>query len=104
MMTKGGLVVLDGPIGTELAARGVDTSLPLWSARGVLEAPQTLAEIHSDYGKAGARVHTANTFRTKRRTLGDQWRHATTRAVAIARGAVPTNSVPSGTSSRTCTL
>jgi len=32
------VTVLDGPLGTELDRRGVDTSLPLWSARALLEA------------------------------------------------------------------
>ena len=30
-------VLLDGAVGTELARRGVDTTLPLWSARALLD-------------------------------------------------------------------
>ena len=88
-MTRMLPLLLDGPVGTELDRRGVDTSLPLWSARAIAEAPDVLAAIHRDYAAAGAEVHTANTFRSRRATLGDRWEELTHRAVAIARGAVP---------------
>ena len=85
------LIVLDGPIGTELHARGIPTDLPLWSASAIETAPDVLAKIHSDYATAGATVHTANTFRTQRRTMGERWREFTVRAVKIARSSVPTS-------------
>ena len=62
-------ILLDGPVGTELDRRGVDTSLPLWSARALLEAPEVLRQIYRDYREAGAEVLTANTFRTHARNL-----------------------------------
>ncbi|MBW3582522.1 MAG: homocysteine S-methyltransferase family protein [Euryarchaeota archaeon] len=62
-------LVLDGPTGTELERRGVDTTLPLWSARAIMDAPDVLKKIHRDHLLAGAEVHTANTFRTNPRTL-----------------------------------
>ena len=65
--------ILDGPMGTELGARGVATPGPLWSAEGLVHAPGVVAAIHRDYAAAGASVHTANTFRTKRRQAGDGW-------------------------------
>lgn len=83
------ITVLDGPIGTELAARGVPTPLPLWSAAAIDSAPQVIADIHRDYANAGATVHTANTFRTKRRTVGDDWLRLTRQAVSLARNNVP---------------
>jgi S-methylmethionine-dependent homocysteine/selenocysteine methylase len=61
--------ILDGAMGTELARRGVDTGLPLWSANALLNAPQTVCQIHRDYLLAGAQVLTTNTFRTNTRTL-----------------------------------
>ncbi len=82
------VVVLDGPVGTELAARGVPTPLPLWSAAAIRQAPDVLADIHRAYADAGATVHTANTFRTKRRTIGADWRTLVREAVAIARSAI----------------
>ena len=85
------ITLLDGPLGTELQARGVATELPLWSAAAIDSAPQVIAEIHHDYALAGATVHTANTFRTKRRTAGDDWERLARRAVQIVRNAVPSS-------------
>lgn len=79
-------------MGTELDARGVDTTLPLWSARALVEAPEIVEAIHREYVAAGATVHTANTFRTKRRTLratGIAWAPLARLAVQIARAATP---------------
>ncbi len=84
------LTLLDGPMGTELARRGVSTRLPRWSAPALWEAPEVVAAIHRDYAAAGATVHTANTFRTTRRVLGEGWARWAREAVSIARGAVPT--------------
>lgn len=61
--------VLDGATGTELERRGLRTSLPLWSASAVREAPDLLLRIHADYVAAGADIVTACTFRTSRYTL-----------------------------------
>jgi S-methylmethionine-dependent homocysteine/selenocysteine methylase len=83
------LTLLDGPLGTELAARGVATPHPQWSAHAIDHAPDIVAQIHRDYADAGAAVHTTNTFRAKRRTVGDAWERLTRRAVALARCAVP---------------
>jgi S-methylmethionine-dependent homocysteine/selenocysteine methylase len=83
------MLILDGPVGTELDARGYRTELPLWSAGAVRDAPELLAQIHRDYAAAGATVHTANTFRTKARQAGEGWRELTEAAVRIARSAVP---------------
>ena len=83
------ITLLDGPLGTELHARGVVTDLPLWSAAAIDTAPDVIAAIHRDYVDAGATVHTANTFRTKRRTAGDQWQRLARQAVRIACQSVP---------------
>lgn len=48
-----------------------------------------MARIHADYARAGARVHTANTFRTRARTAPEDWEALARRAVALCRGAVP---------------
>ena len=75
-----GVLLLDGAMGTELRRRGVPTPLPLWSAHGLLLAPDVVLKIHRDYVGAGAGALTANTFRTTRRAL------AATAAVAAATG------------------
>src|SRR5579883_1481352 len=84
----GRLIVLDGPLGTELARRGVATPAPAWSAHALDVAPEVVAAIHRDYVAAGATVHTTNTFRTKRRSVGDRWEELLKRAVRIARESV----------------
>src|SRR5262245_2109257 len=81
--------LLDGPVGTELGARGVSTPAPLWSAAALEGAPQVVAAIHRDYAAAGATVHTAVTFRTQPHVAPDAWRRLLESAVRIAREAVP---------------
>ena len=86
------ILLLDGATGTELGRRGVDISLPLWSARALLDAPKTLEAVHRDYLHAGADLITTCTFRTHRRSLakgnlGDRARELTHRAVEIAQRA-----------------
>ncbi|NTU64001.1 MAG: homocysteine S-methyltransferase family protein [Chloroflexi bacterium] len=91
-LAAGDVLLLDGATGTELQRRGVDTSLPLWSARALLEAPDMLRAIHADYITAGADIITTNTFRTHRRTLtragqGERAHELTQFAVRLAREA-----------------
>jgi S-methylmethionine-dependent homocysteine/selenocysteine methylase len=88
-------LLLDGATGTELARRGVDTGLPLWSANALLTevGMRVLQQIHTDYLAAGADIITANTFRTHVRALapsgnGHRALELTQRAVEIARAAV----------------
>lgn len=83
------ITLLDGPTGTELAARGVATPAPAWSAAALETAPEVLVAIHREYAAAGAVVHTAATFRTQRRHLGDRWEALCRRAVELCRGVVP---------------
>src|SRR5437867_3363092 len=85
-------LLLDGAVGTELARRGVDTRLPLWSARALFDdnGLATLTRIHEEYARAGARILVTNTFRTTFRSLeragkADAWREANLKAVECAR-------------------
>lgn len=75
-------------MGTELGRQGVALTLPEWSARALDTAPQTVELVHRRYVAAGADVHTANTFRTKRRNVGDRWEELARRAIRIARACV----------------
>jgi S-methylmethionine-dependent homocysteine/selenocysteine methylase len=91
-LAAGPPLLLDAAMGTELARRGSRTTLPLWSAWALFEAPEEVFAIHRDAVSAGADVLTANTFRTHRRSLekaglGDGARVLTARAVALARRA-----------------
>lgn len=83
------MILLDGAMGTELTRRGVDTTLPLWSAIALDAAPHVVEQIHRDYLDAGAHVLTANTFRTNVRALAKagiahRARELTFRAVELA--------------------
>jgi S-methylmethionine-dependent homocysteine/selenocysteine methylase len=69
MLSLPDILLLDGPTGTELQRRGIDTTLPLWSARALLTAPEVVEQIHLDYIAAGADVVTTNSFRTNRRAM-----------------------------------
>ncbi|MCY3414900.1 MAG: homocysteine S-methyltransferase family protein [Candidatus Heimdallarchaeota archaeon] len=85
--------LLDGPMGTELHRRGSDTTLPLWSARALIEDPDLILSIYHDYILAGARIITTNTFRTQRYTfdkvgIEDQSVKLTKRALGLALKAV----------------
>ena len=92
-LQSGRVLILDGATGTELDRRGVDTSLPLWSARALIVAPDVVRQVHRDYLDAGADILTTNTFRTHRRTLtragvGERTRELTQLAVTLAREAI----------------
>jgi S-methylmethionine-dependent homocysteine/selenocysteine methylase len=65
-------LVLDAAMGSDLDRRGLPTTLPLWSAVGLLERPDLVRQIHLENLLAGADVITTDTFRTTARTL----RHA----------------------------
>lgn len=87
-------LLLDGATGTELARRGVPTTLPLWSARAFTSPAglRTLTGIHADYVRAGAEIIVTNTFRTTRRALAtaglaDRWEEFNRLAVRAAREA-----------------
>ena len=81
--------ILDGAIGTQLISRGFGLEAPDWSARAIGEAPTLLAQLHVDYARAGATLHTANTFRTQPRAMGEGWTATLRAAVRLARDAVP---------------
>ena len=81
------ITLIDGPMGTLLGQRGVDLTRPGWSAHALRAFPEAVLSVHRDYARAGATVHTANTFRTRQRDLGDDWQELTTVAVQLARKA-----------------
>lgn len=49
-----GLLVVDGGLATELEWRGYDLRDPLWSARLLLEEPNAIQQVHTDYLWVGA--------------------------------------------------
>ena len=62
-------ILLDGGMGRELRARGVDVMTAIWSANGLIKAPDTVRQIHLDYIAAGADIITTNTYGIIRNNL-----------------------------------
>ena len=59
------VTLLDGAMGTELKARGVDVpdhTTSIWSAKALRNDPQTIVDIHRAYIDAGAEVITINNY------------------------------------------
>jgi len=81
------VIVLDGPMGTELSARGVATPEPGWSAHALESAPEIVRAIHADYVRSGAAVLRTNTFRAQPRIFPERWRGLVAKAVVLARSA-----------------
>jgi homocysteine S-methyltransferase len=87
------VVVLDGALATELERRGVDLRDPLWSAKCLIESPQTIRAVHLDYFRAGADVATTATYQAsfegfeRRGVDREEAGHLMREAVAIAAAA-----------------
>jgi homocysteine S-methyltransferase len=56
------VLILDGALATELERRGADLNDPLWSARILIEQPDLIREVHTDYFAAGADVATTASY------------------------------------------
>lgn len=69
-LTDGATILIDGAMNTELSRRGLQFNTDEW-LRVNCTSPETIAEIHSDYARAGAEVHIANSFATARHVLKD---------------------------------
>ena len=63
------ITILDAGMGKTLSLRGVDIPPTIWSANALLEAPETVVEIHRENIAAGAQIITANTYGVIRRDL-----------------------------------
>ena len=63
--------ILDGGMGQELLARGVEANGTLWSGNALLQEKyhQLLLNTHLDFIKAGAEVIVTTTFTTRRKRL-----------------------------------
>ena len=83
------MTILDGPMGTALAAAGVPTPAPRWSAAALRSDPAAVARVHAAHAAAGVDILTANTFRTTPRAWGGGWQDRVRQAVGLARAAAP---------------
>ncbi len=57
-----GVMVLDGGLATTLEARGRDLNDPLWSARVLMDAPEEIARVHTEFLEAGADCIATSTY------------------------------------------
>jgi homocysteine S-methyltransferase len=92
-LEKKKILLLDGPMGTELERRNVATPLPAWSAKAIITHPYIIYDIHKDYLSCGVDILTANTFRTNRRAMKnagmeEKARGLTAEAIKIAKDVV----------------
>ena len=65
-------ILLDGGMGRELRSRGVNVLNTIWSANGLIKAPDTVRQIHRDYISAGADIITTNTYGIIRSNLAKE--------------------------------
>ncbi|MCP4628668.1 MAG: homocysteine S-methyltransferase family protein, partial [bacterium] len=65
-------LLLDGGMGRELRSRGVDVTTAIWSATGLIKAPDIVRQIHQDYISAGADIITTNTYGIIRSNLAKE--------------------------------
>ena len=84
------LTILDGGMGGELQRRGIGSSDGIWSAKALIDHPEMVADIHSEYINAGASVIITNSYSTIPSYLGkegkqDQYLELTATAARIAR-------------------
>ncbi|MEH7096433.1 homocysteine S-methyltransferase [Neobacillus vireti] len=54
ILSQHSIMLLDGALATELESHGCNLDDPLWSARVILENPELIYRVHSDYFRAGA--------------------------------------------------
>ena len=91
--------VLDGGMGQELLARGVEANGTLWSANALLQEKyhQLLLDTHLDFINSGAEIIVTTTFTTRRMRLRDngvedKFEYLNTKAGEIAKKAKDLNS------------
>lgn len=92
-LDAGGVLLLDGPTGTELERRGAEMSASAWCGPASVENYDLLRRIHADYLAAGCDIVTANTYASSRLMLeaagiGDRVREVNAAAIRAAREAV----------------
>ncbi|SFT92615.1 homocysteine S-methyltransferase family protein [Sedimentitalea nanhaiensis] len=63
------VTLLDGSIGQELVRRSGTRATPLWSTRVMMDDPDLVGALHSDYFAVGATVATTNTYAVHRSRL-----------------------------------
>jgi homocysteine S-methyltransferase len=70
-LAEGGIVVLDGGVGSEIQRRGIVMDPCAWSGFAHWRHPELVRGIHEDYIRAGAEIITTNTFSSAKHILED---------------------------------
>lgn len=83
------VTLLDGPMGTQLEARGIELRLPGWSGHAISDAPEVVRAVHREYAGAGCAAHRANSWRCRRGAFPEDWVWRAARAVELCRESVP---------------
>ena len=95
---RGGVVLMDGAMGTELERRGVPMHGQAWSAAAMDSHPEVVRDIHRDYIAAGAELHIVNSFALGRHVLeraglGDRFEAVNRRSVELCKEAIDSAAV-----------
>lgn len=62
LLAKRQVLILDGGFATELERYGLDLNHELWSARALIEHPDLVRQVHTDYLNAGADLILSGTY------------------------------------------
>ncbi|MGI9324122.1 MAG: homocysteine S-methyltransferase family protein [Pseudomonadales bacterium] len=86
------ITILDGGMGSELIRREVIPRGDLWSAQALIDAPDSVLQVHRDYIAAGAEMIITNSYSTIPSYLGklglqDRYEELTALAGSLARQA-----------------
>ncbi|MGF1608530.1 MAG: homocysteine S-methyltransferase family protein [Kiloniellales bacterium] len=89
----GRLLLLDGAMGTELERRGAPVEQKGWAVAALGTHPALVRAVHDDYVRAGADIHTTQTFSAARHVLegaglGERFDAFNRSAVALCRDAI----------------
>ena len=75
-------------MGRELERRGAPFKQPEWSALAMMEAPETVKEVHEDFIKSGAQVISTNSYALVPFHIGEERFHDRGRALAASSGQI----------------
>lgn len=86
------IALLDGGNGQEIVRRSGKSAHPLWSLKVMFDTPDVIADVHSSFIEAGARIITLNTYaatptRLERDGFGVQLDDAHATAITLAQTA-----------------
>ena len=54
LLEKNGQMIIDGSMSTALEQMGANLNCNLWTARALVDTPELVKKVHTDYFKAGA--------------------------------------------------